>query len=138
MWSYLLAAVGVLGIYRAGRETRPWVGWVIGLAAQVLWVVYALATSQYGFLVSAAAYGTVYALNVRRQLRRWDTPAAAAELPELPEPRRGAVLVHGQRWVVTSKGYSNGGAGDRSMTVHLVPEQQLRDQLAELQRTLGG
>lgn len=67
MWSYLLAVVGVTGIFLAGR-TPAWRGWALGLAAQVLWVVYALATEQYGFLLSAFAYGTVYGLNVRRAL----------------------------------------------------------------------
>lgn len=63
-WSWVLAAVGVTGLYLAGRKI--WWAWLIGLAAQVLWVAYALATAQYGFLVSAFAYGWVYALNARR------------------------------------------------------------------------
>lgn len=68
LWSWALAAIGIAGIFLAGRRTRPWIGWTIGLAAQLLWVAYALATRQYGFLASAAGYGTVYALNVRRAL----------------------------------------------------------------------
>lgn len=61
MWSWVLAAVGVTGLYLAGR--RIWWAWLIGLAAQVLWIAYAIATAQYGFLVSATAYGAVYLRN---------------------------------------------------------------------------
>lgn len=67
-WSYLLAAVGVLGLYLAGRRNR-W-GWFVGLAAQVLWIAYALITTQYGFLVSALAYASVYASNFLKWKRK--------------------------------------------------------------------
>ncbi|MFC8432243.1 hypothetical protein [Streptomyces sp. NPDC057253] len=62
-WSWVLTAVGVTGLYFAGR--RRALGWAIGLGAQVLWIGYALTTKQYGFLVSAGAYGWVYARNFR-------------------------------------------------------------------------
>lgn len=61
LWSYLLAAVGILGLVLAGR--RKAIGWAIGLGAQGLWIAYALATHQFGFIVSALAYGAVYARN---------------------------------------------------------------------------
>jgi len=64
LWSWLLASVGLLGLYLAGRRQR--VGWAVGVAAQALWVVYAVATRQWGFIVSAVAYGWIYALNWRR------------------------------------------------------------------------
>lgn len=60
-WSYLLTAVGVIGLYLAGRRMPA--GWLIGLCAQGLWIAYATATHQYGFYLSAAAYGFVYAKN---------------------------------------------------------------------------
>lgn len=63
-WSYLLTAVGVLGLYLAGRRLG-W-AWLIGLAAQGLWIAYAIATEQWGFIASAFAYGWVYARNARR------------------------------------------------------------------------
>lgn len=68
-WSWLLTVVGVTGLYFAGR--RRALGWAIGLAAQVLWLAYAIATQQWGFIVSAGAYGWVYAKN----LRAWTHPA---------------------------------------------------------------
>lgn len=65
LWSWLLAAIGITGMALAGR-TRPAIGWTIGIAAQVLWAAYALATGQYGFLLSCAGYAAVYTLNLRR------------------------------------------------------------------------
>ncbi|MFJ4551092.1 hypothetical protein ACIP4X_18005 [Streptomyces sp. NPDC088817] len=53
--------MGITGLYFAGR--RRALGWAIGLGAQALWLVYAVTTHQWGFLVSAFAYGGVYAKN---------------------------------------------------------------------------
>lgn len=58
MWSWVLAAVGVFGIYFVGRKT-VW-GWIVLLCNEVIWIVYATTTKQYGFIVSAVAYGVVY------------------------------------------------------------------------------
>lgn len=71
-WSYVLTAVGVAGLYLAGR--RHWAGWAIGLAAQVLWISYALHTRQYGFIVSAVAYGAVYARNLNTWMKADNPP----------------------------------------------------------------
>lgn len=60
-WSYLLTAVGIFGIYLAGRKNLY--GWAVGLGAQVLWIAYAVSTEQWGFIMSAFAYGSVYAKN---------------------------------------------------------------------------
>lgn len=62
-WSWILTAVGVVGLYLAGSKSR-W-GWAVGIGAQVLWFAYAIHTRQYGFLVSAFAYGFVYIRNFR-------------------------------------------------------------------------
>lgn len=61
LWSFALAAVGVFGLWRAGKKDPR--GWLVGLGAQVLWVIYALVTVQYGFLLTAAAYAWVYGQN---------------------------------------------------------------------------
>jgi len=60
-WSWLLTAVGVLGLYIAGRRNR-W-GWAVGIGAQFLWLAYAIASQQWGFIVSVGAYGWVYVRN---------------------------------------------------------------------------
>ena len=62
-WAYPLTAVGVFGLHAAGSK-KSW-GWLVGLGAQFLWIAYALHTEQYGFLISAVAYGSVYARNFR-------------------------------------------------------------------------
>jgi hypothetical protein len=63
LWSWALTAVGVFGLWLAGRRS-PW-GWAVGVAAQVLWLAYALSTRQWGFIVSCFAYGAVYLRNFR-------------------------------------------------------------------------
>jgi hypothetical protein len=60
-WSYLLTAVGVFGLWLAGRKSSG--GWAVGIGAQALWVAYAVTTEQWGFLVSAGLYGYVYSRN---------------------------------------------------------------------------
>jgi hypothetical protein len=57
-WSWLLAVLGVSGMYFVGKKT-VW-GWLVLLANEVIWVVYALVTKQYGFIVMAIAYAIVY------------------------------------------------------------------------------
>lgn len=66
-WSILLAAVGILGLLLAGSKRK--VGWAVGVGAQVLWIVYALVTQQYGFILSAVAYAAVYGRNWLRWRR---------------------------------------------------------------------
>lgn len=62
IWSIVLSVIGVLGIYLAGKKSK-W-GWGLGLSAQILWVIFAVTTGQYGFILSALAYGTVYGKNL--------------------------------------------------------------------------
>lgn len=57
-WSWILATIGVLGIFLVGRKTI-W-GWPVLLVNECLWIVYALTTKQHGFIVAAIAYGIVY------------------------------------------------------------------------------
>ena len=58
IWSWALAVVGVVGIYFVGKKTL-W-GWFVLLFNETLWIAYAIVTEQYGFIVSAIAYGAVY------------------------------------------------------------------------------
>lgn len=57
-WSWVLAVVGVTGIYFVGRKTI-W-GWLVLLTNECIWIAYALATKQYGFIAMATAYSAVY------------------------------------------------------------------------------
>jgi uncharacterized membrane protein len=56
--SWVLAVVGVAGIYFVGRKDA-W-GWFVLLFNEALWIGYAIVTKQYGFILSAFAYAVVY------------------------------------------------------------------------------
>ncbi len=58
MRSYVLAAIGVTGIYFVGRKSI-W-AWFLLLFNECLWMVYAITTEQYGFIFAAIAYAIVY------------------------------------------------------------------------------
>jgi hypothetical protein len=57
-YSWVLAVIGVAGIYFVGRKTI-W-GWFVLLFNECLWIAYAIVTDQYGFIFSALAYAVVY------------------------------------------------------------------------------
>ena len=57
-WSWILAVIGVTGIFFVGRKTI-W-GWHILCINECLWIAYAITTKQYGFIFSALAYAAVY------------------------------------------------------------------------------
>ncbi len=56
--SWVLAVIGVAGIYFVGRKDK-W-GWNVLLFNEALWITYAIITKQYGFIVSALADAAVY------------------------------------------------------------------------------
>ncbi len=69
-WSWLLTVVGLTGFVLAVRKV--WWAWYVNIGCQVLWLSYALATEQYGFIVAAAAYlfvSTQYAISWTREHR---------------------------------------------------------------------
>lgn len=57
-WSWVLAVFGVSGMFFVGKKTA-W-GWMVLLLNEVIWTAYAIVTQQYGFIVMAVAYATVY------------------------------------------------------------------------------
>jgi hypothetical protein len=69
-WSWLLTGIGVFGLFLVTQKL--WYGFVVALVAQVLWVTYAIVSDQLGFLVSAAAYGSVNAWGLYKWTRRSD------------------------------------------------------------------
>lgn len=72
-WSWALTAIGVAGLFLVAR--KDWRGFALGVAAQMLWVAYAVATEQWGFIVSALVYGSVYGLGLYNwQLKREAPP----------------------------------------------------------------
>ena len=89
-WSVILAAGGITGIWLAGRGFG-W-GWLLGLAMQLLWAAYAVSTGQWGFLLTCAGYGWVYATNARRWVRAQDVPTDT-------KARYEPYGTWGQRWL---------------------------------------
>jgi hypothetical protein len=71
LWSWVLGTLGVTGLLIAGN--RVWWGWLINLANEVLWVIYAVKTKQYGFILMAAAYALVYARNARNTWKHYES-----------------------------------------------------------------
>ena len=66
-WSWVLGFLGVTGLLIAGN--RVWWGWLINFVNEILWVIYAVSTEQYGFILMACAYAMVYARNARNTRR---------------------------------------------------------------------
>lgn len=61
IWSFVLSFIGIAGILLAGSKYK--VGWLIGFFVQPLWIVFAVTTEQYGFILNAVIYAAVYARN---------------------------------------------------------------------------
>jgi nicotinamide riboside transporter PnuC len=57
-YSWVLAVIGVSGIYFVGRK-KKW-AWLCLIFNECLWIIFALATKQYGFIFAALAYTAVY------------------------------------------------------------------------------
>ena len=57
-YSWVLAVIGVSGIYFVGRKMK-W-AWLWLIFNECLWIIFALATKQYGFIFAALAYTAVY------------------------------------------------------------------------------
>ena len=62
-WSFALAALGIAQIYLTGKRIR--FGWMVGLLTSGLWCVYAVATAQYGFIMSAVVFAVIHYKNWR-------------------------------------------------------------------------
>jgi hypothetical protein len=69
-WSVGLAASAIVITWLLGNRWTP--AWLLAVGLQLLWVAYALATRQWGFLASAAVFSVLNARNYRkwRQLDR--------------------------------------------------------------------
>lgn len=61
MMPYILSVIGVCGMLVIG--SHRWWGWCIAFVNECLWVAFAVATRQYGFILGATFYGTVNAYN---------------------------------------------------------------------------
>lgn len=67
-WSFTLTVIGVTGLFFVYRRPRSLLGPFIGIAVQLIWIAYSVATEQWWFLLSAFTYGgvNIYGLLKRR------------------------------------------------------------------------
>lgn len=87
-WSYVLAAIGVTGIFFVGRKTI-W-GWLVLCINEAIWIAYALATNQYGFIIMALAYTAVYI----KSYMGWKSEAES----RTPQPPKAAEYSLDELW----------------------------------------
>ena len=87
-WSYVLAAIGVTGIFFVGRKTI-W-GWLVLCINEVIWIAYAIATDQYGFIIMALAYTAVYI----KSYMGWKSEAESGT----PQPPKAAEYNMDELW----------------------------------------
>jgi nicotinamide riboside transporter PnuC len=121
-WSFLLSAIGIVGILLAGSKRK--VGWVVGFFVQPLWIIFAVTTEQYGFILNAVIYAAVYGRNwiLWRRDERIEREAATTvlralsdggPLPPHPKERRTAPPTAGPKGPAGNSGaasrYFGGG-----------------------------
>jgi hypothetical protein len=58
---WILTMLLLVTLYLSGKNLRS--GWAVGIFSQVLWIAYAIATKQYGFLLGAVLVGAMYVKN---------------------------------------------------------------------------
>lgn len=67
-WSIGLSVLGIIVQILAGPKPK-W-AWIVGMASQVPWWVYAVVSNQWGFFVSSTIYFVVYAVHHMRERRK--------------------------------------------------------------------
>jgi len=63
-WAWLLTSLQVLALWAAGR--RLWWAWLLGAGVQPVWIVYAVLTSQQGFVPGCVVSSAVQLRNFLR------------------------------------------------------------------------
>jgi hypothetical protein len=74
-WSWVLAAMGISGMYFVGK--KRWEAFLWLMVMECLWIVFALQTKTYGFIVGSIAYIVVYMRNVKA----WRNVASPVDNP---------------------------------------------------------
>jgi hypothetical protein len=64
MWSWVLAICGITGTFIVGGKNKA--GWIVLFFNETLWIIYAVKTHQYGFILGSLAYMAVYVKSHRR------------------------------------------------------------------------
>ena len=67
-WSWILTFFGVTWLWLIG--SGRWWAWGLCVLNECLWIVFAISTKQYGFIVAGLAYGFIDARNMLAARRR--------------------------------------------------------------------
>lgn len=87
-WSFTLTAFGAAGIFLTYRSYTAYLGPVIGISIQLVWVAYAIASQQWWFIVSALLYGGSHLYGIRKRQREREEVALSAAVSDGLEARR--------------------------------------------------
>jgi hypothetical protein len=63
-WSWVLAGMGVIGMYFVGK--KRWEAFLWLILMEILWIVFAIQTKTYGFILGSLAYIAVYLRNAKK------------------------------------------------------------------------
>jgi len=85
LWSWLLTFVGITGFIITGW-LKLWWGWYINVFCQVLWILYAAFTQQWGFIASALIYTVIFGGSIYRHYRDNRLPPSMDEVNKKPVP----------------------------------------------------
>lgn len=85
LWSWGLAIIGICGVYLTTKKL--YAGYIVGVLVQLLWISYALVSSQYGFILSALGFAWVNALGWYRWTRS-NAPKPASDTRTWGEAHR--------------------------------------------------
>lgn len=62
MFSYILSAFSLVSLWLMGNKSKY--GPIVGLANQILWVIYAINLEEYGLLIGVIAYTIIHIRNL--------------------------------------------------------------------------
>jgi hypothetical protein len=78
--SFILAGGGIWSLVLSGNRSK--MAWLVGGSTQIVWMIFGATTAQYGFCLSAIAFGSVYLRNWIRWTKQEritrDSPAPTA------------------------------------------------------------
>lgn len=90
VWSGITAFVGLVGFWLAGRKV--WWSWYVNIFNQIAWVIFALITGYYAFILSAFFYFVVFSRNAYLWTKNHRETMVAANYPTSDE--REAVVIN--------------------------------------------
>jgi hypothetical protein len=81
--SWLVTIVGLIGFWLAGNKV--WWAWYVNIANQLMWVIFAIVSGYYAFLLGTAFYTAVFVKNAIQ----WTQAHRAEKLVRLEHEQSG-------------------------------------------------